>query len=258
MDNKKIKIIDAFIFYNELKMLYFRLSELYDTVDYFILVESTHTFSGKQKELYFQNNKEMFSKFLDKVIHIIADDMPNDPNPWYNENHQRNCIDRGIKQLQLNDNDIITITDCDEIPHTTILEKLRITGLDDVKKLDMDFYYYNIYTKNLASFNFAKILPYKIYKKYNTPQVFRHINCGVITKGGWHFSYFGDINFIKNKIIHFAHQEYNNDKYLNEDVIKKQINNCEDLFFRESDKFIRIELHNNTYLPKKYKLLLNI
>ena len=32
-------IVDAFIFYNELELLMFRLKELNDYVDYFVLVE---------------------------------------------------------------------------------------------------------------------------------------------------------------------------------------------------------------------------
>ena len=39
-------IVDSFIFYNELDMLEFRLTELNDVVDYFVIVEATHTFSG--------------------------------------------------------------------------------------------------------------------------------------------------------------------------------------------------------------------
>ena len=46
-----IKIIDCFIFYNELDLLEYRLNILNDVVDYFVIVESTHTFVGKEKVL---------------------------------------------------------------------------------------------------------------------------------------------------------------------------------------------------------------
>ena len=72
-----MKIIDCFIFYNELKMLLFRLSELNEYVDYFIIVESTFTFTGNKKDLFFKNNASMFESFKEKIIHIIVDDMPN-------------------------------------------------------------------------------------------------------------------------------------------------------------------------------------
>ena len=52
------KVIDCFTFYNELKILDLRLAELKDVVDYFILVEATKTFSGKNKRLYFDEIKD--------------------------------------------------------------------------------------------------------------------------------------------------------------------------------------------------------
>ena len=97
------KIIDGFTFYNELKMLSFRLEELYNIVDHFIIVEATKTHAGNDKELYFQNNKKKYTKYLDKVIHIIVDDMPCTSNAWDNEHHQRRSINTGINQLNLND-----------------------------------------------------------------------------------------------------------------------------------------------------------
>ena len=50
-------IIDCFLFYDEFKMLDFRLAELNDHVDYFVLVESTTTYLNEPKRLYFEENK---------------------------------------------------------------------------------------------------------------------------------------------------------------------------------------------------------
>ena len=47
------KIIDCFIFYNEVDLLTYRLNILNDIVDYFVLVESTHTHVGKPKQLFY-------------------------------------------------------------------------------------------------------------------------------------------------------------------------------------------------------------
>ena len=52
------KIVDAFIFNNEIEILKIRLFELYDIVDYFILVEGNLTFTGNKKPLYYNENKE--------------------------------------------------------------------------------------------------------------------------------------------------------------------------------------------------------
>ena len=97
-----IKIIDCFIFYNELDMLEFRLEELNDVVDRFVIVESTKTFVGKDKPLFFSENLQRFEKYLPKITHIIEQNLT-DKNPWVNESTQRNAIKKGIKRFLLRD-----------------------------------------------------------------------------------------------------------------------------------------------------------
>ena len=113
-----MKIIDCFIFYNELDLLTYRLNLLNNIVDYFIIVESTHTFVGKEKSLFFNENKHLFEKFTNKIIHIIVDDFPHKyPNVnisnndvWNNEIFQRNAISRGINSIEnLTESDLIII-----------------------------------------------------------------------------------------------------------------------------------------------------
>ena len=66
-----MKIIDCFLFNNELKLLELRLKELYNYVDYFILVESEFYFSGNNKPLHYHNNKNKFSEYNNKIIHVV-------------------------------------------------------------------------------------------------------------------------------------------------------------------------------------------
>lgn len=250
----KPTLVDSFIFYNELDMLLFRLTELYESVDYFIIVEATHTFAGNKKELYFENNKKKYTKFLDKIVHIIVDDMPNNGNAWDNEFHQRRCIDRGIDKLKLNDDDMIMISDCDEIPDKKIL--MNINPINDCISFNMDLYYYNLQCKAAFKWMLPKLIKYQKYKSIKDPNKIRKFICEESIDGGWHFSYFGDISFIKNKIKNFSHQEYNKDSYLDDDKIKKQIETCDDLFFRNN--FLKnINIKDNNYLPVNYKMLMN-
>jgi beta-1,4-mannosyl-glycoprotein beta-1,4-N-acetylglucosaminyltransferase len=98
-----MKIIDAFTFYNELDLLLYRLTALDHVVDYFIIVEATKTHTGKDKELFFENNKHLYEKFLPKIIHIIDEDLLvpdiSAGQQWYNEIHQRDDIYRGLQIL---------------------------------------------------------------------------------------------------------------------------------------------------------------
>jgi hypothetical protein len=77
----------------------------------------------------------------------------------------------------------------------------------------------------------------------------------IIENAGWHLSYFGDEKFIKNKIQNFGHQEYNNDKFTNEEKIKEIINKQTDLYDRPCS-IINIEIEDNDNLPLKYDIYL--
>lgn len=263
MNNIQGKIVDCFTFYNELEILEFRLAELNDIVDHFILVEATYTHAGNKKELFFDSNKDRYSKYLDKIIHVIVEDMPNTNNAWDNERWQRICIDRGMSAIKLNDVDIIIISDADEVPDPRILKKIKNKKLiiDKIFALEQDLYYYNLTFKKVKKWYKSKIVNYLDYKtkyKNNSNSIRMHMlgSCDIIHKGGWHFSYFGDTDFIINKIQNFAHQEFNNKKYTNKKALKTIIENGLDLYYRKGQDFKKIQIEDNDYLPLNYEILL--
>jgi beta-1,4-mannosyl-glycoprotein beta-1,4-N-acetylglucosaminyltransferase len=267
-----MKIVDCFIFYNELDLLNYRLSILNNVVDYFVIVESTHTFTGKPKTLYYNDSKHMFEFFEDKIIHIVVDDLPHKfpninyqkPNingkigeQWFNEAFQRNAIERGLKKLNLQDNDFIIIADVDEIPDPITLDlikKSNVPQINEINILQMDMYYYNLNSLLINPWYFVKFLSYESYEAlpislhdlrwlYNFP---------VIQKGGWHLSYFGDSNFIKNKISTFSHQELNKEEFTDIEKIKNRLKHSLDLFDRgDENKITTVEIKDNKYLPYK-------
>lgn len=263
-----MKIIDCFLFYNELTMLKFRLEYLYDYVDKFVLLESTKTFVGHDKELYYEHNKHLFEKYEDKIIHIIVDDDVNfNPNDiehheihWQREKFQRNCLDRGISQIDLNADDILIINDVDEIPDRNVLCLLRTQHMQNaLLTLEQDFYYYNLNCKRNDKWNIAKIVNYNIYHdiyKRSCQRVRKEWRAPVVKQAGWHFSYFGDIEYIQNKIQNFSHQELNTQANTDANKIKDDILNCSDLFYKDEIKYVYIPIEENTYLPSGYEVLL--
>ena len=268
-----MKIIDCFIFYNELDILHYRLNILKDIVDYFIIVESTHTFVGKEKTLYFENNKHLFDEFKDKIIHIVCNDMPHiHPNinyvanqQWNNEKHQRNCIHTGIDIYNsmngLTDEDILLISDVDEIPDKNTLSIIKNNSIPNaVYSLEMGFYYYNLTSKILNNWDKAKLVLYKMYKELVERGLkcddIRQMNAIKIRRGGWHLSYFGDSNFIQNKIQQFSHQELNTTNFTDLKKIEKRIKNSTDLFDRSNNPIMKIPIDRNNYLPYEYETYL--
>jgi beta-1,4-mannosyl-glycoprotein beta-1,4-N-acetylglucosaminyltransferase len=266
-NNKKNNkmIVDCFIFYNELDMLTYRLNILDKVVDYFVLVESTHTHIGKEKPLFYNENKHLFAKFNHKIIHIVVDDFPHKyPNiniekqeQWINERFQRDCISRGIDKLNLTGEDIIIISDLDEIPNPTVLEKVKNNNIVvGINILDMDLYYYNLNSKMGIKWYASKILTFEKYKELNTGcDKIRFYDCPIINNAGWHLSYFGNEKFIKNKLENFTHQEFNMTEFTDEKRIEERIKNGKDLF----DRHIKIEnipVEDNDNLPPEYDIYL--
>ena len=263
-----MKIIDCFTFYNEIDLLTYRLNILYPIVDYFIIVESTHTYIGKEKPLFFNENRNLFEKFMNKIIHIIVNDLPykypnvniDNNDVWKNENFQRNAISRGINYIKdLSQNDVIIISDLDEIPDPYTLDKIKKGDIIvNINTLEMDLYYYNLNTRFQNKWSLCKIISYKKYNELNIRcNDIRFTQCSTILNGGWHLSYFGDKYFIQNKIQNFSHQELNNANYTDLDKIENRVTNSSDLYDRDYCQFQKIKIENNTYLPPDYDKYLN-
>lgn len=259
-------ILDCFIFYNELDLLKYRLEILNGVVDYFILVESKYTFTGKLKELYYTKHAEMFEKYHHKIIHIVEDTAPHiypnidttQKHQWTNEEYQRNCIAKGIQQFTLHADDLILISDLDEIPDPETLKKAKRNQMVvTANSLEQDMYYYNLNSKQIDPWYSSKILTFQCYQQWNVSCTqLRFSNFPSLSQGGWHLSNFGDKYFIQNKLNHFAHQEFNTTEINNVDSIEHKINSGTDLFGREDNAFQRISIHDNPYLPPDCKIKL--
>ena len=135
-----MKIYDCFSYWDEDLLLDLRLNVLNDFIDYFVIVEGNKTWQNNFKKLRFDINK--LSKFKDKIIYIPVEDMPEGDNPYLRENHQRNCISRGLKEYIMK-NDLIIISDLDEIPNPS--SPLKFFSLDmEYAVFKQKHFYYKI------------------------------------------------------------------------------------------------------------------
>lgn len=259
-----MKIIDCFLFYNEIDLLNYRMNILNDVVDYFVIVESKYTFSGKEKKIYLEENKHLFEKFKDKMIPIVANHAPfkysdiSNNTQWVNEVYQRNAIQIGLENIRLDPEDAIIITDVDEIIDPTLLWEFKRKEIPlDFYSLEFDMYYYNLNTKLAEKWYFPKILSFQKYKELNLSiDNLRISNCTILRKSGWHLSYFGNADSIINKIESFSHQELNTEYFKNKERINEKIQNSKDLFDRSENAIIPIPISENNYLPVSYETYL--
>lgn len=282
----KTMLVDCFIFYNELDMLEYRLKVLYEVVDKFILVESTSTFVGNPKPLYFKENRERFEKYNDKIVHVVVDDMPqsdadfakepfaswvaSNGRTWAREFHQRNCIVRGLQQLRLHDMDLVLINDVDEIPDPNTMRYLKDNlhqqhfAMFLYGRLEQDMYYYNLNTRFESKWYHACLVKWFYMRDWSiTPQKLRDnqlphtTNQHVIRKAGWHLSYFMNVEGIQNKLSNFAHQEQQVQQCNDAAYIEQCISNTKTMFAFQNEPTKFVPLKDNLYLPPQHEFIIN-
>ncbi len=193
------KIIDSFMFNDELfPILDLRLNILNPVVDHFVICEANVNQRGVPKPYYFEKNKHLFPKFLDKIIHVKMDNLKQD-GQWGIENSQRNGIQIGLDKLDLQDEDVCVTSDVDEIWNPLIS---KTVDKWDLVAAEMDYftYFLNLKTENKwVGSVFAKV---KIIKEHNLwPQSIRNLknNIARIPQGGHHFGYMGGKNAVYKK-----------------------------------------------------------
>lgn len=220
-------IYDCFTFYNELDILEMRLEELYPAVDQFVIVEGTHTFQGMPTEpaSNFFLNSPRFKKYKPKLAGSRARNSEGDP--WQREYFQRNAIKDALEKFQPNDNDVILLSDADEIPRRSAVEAL---DPQPVQSIALQAYYYGLNTKadhvhtmRAARWDYAKTMTMQQLRTLDPPP-------NIVYDGGWHFSYLGDAEHIANKFKAFAHSELNRPDTTNPAILQARMEAHGDLW----------------------------
>lgn len=214
-------IYDCFPFFNELDIIEIRFKELFDHVDYFVLCESHLTHSGNSKPLYFQENKERYARFSNKIIPLVCNN-PTEPEvgqnmDWTRERNQRNFIYTTLKEKCRNE-DIIIISDADEIFSSKKIKQLRDID-SNLHSLEMrsSWYYLNCVCE--PRWTAGKAARFKTIKRIfngNLSNVRASGTDNFILDCGWHISYMGGRNKVKQKLQSFAHQEFNQPQMTND------------------------------------------
>src|SRR4029077_14566537 len=118
-----VKIWDCFMFGGELDLLEHRLIELADVVDYFVLCESARTHSGREKPLYYLDNRERFARWENQIVHVVADLPEHATDAWRHEELQRRSI-RDVLRERVSPDDAIVMGDLDEFIDADVLRAL--------------------------------------------------------------------------------------------------------------------------------------
>jgi glycosyltransferase involved in cell wall biosynthesis len=241
-----MKVIDGFSFFNEFDILKLRLNYLQDVVDYFVISECNYTHSGNSKPYYLDEViQELDNSIQQKIIRVkyepdISDyDFSNreecdfESGFWKLERGQRNHILEGLKDFS--SNDLFMLSDVDEIPRKELIQHLKQNGLPE-NKLALarcDNFYYNFVTYENNTWGGTVFTDVETAFKTTTDFLRGHsYEFPFFENAGWHFTFFGGIKQIQDKLNSYAHQEFNNDDINNQESIQNAIQNKKDVLNR--------------------------
>jgi len=253
------KVFDCFTYNGEADILATRLHELSEVVDYFVVVEANRTFSGEQKALRFDAADPRIAPFLPRIRYVAVYDMPvvnehADATPvigdwhsdtpksgfWIREKFQRNQIVRGLHDAA--PDDLILISDVDEIPRASVVRTMRDDRLHEIFGLCLAFYYFYANYRNVEGPESASVWTVaatrRQFDRLTPDQLRMRVRSGaqpalILADGGWHLSYLGmDEAAVRAKIQGFAHQEYNAPEFLDTINIPALLASGKDLYRR--------------------------
>jgi len=230
-----MKIYDCFMFFDEEMLLDLRLNILDQYVDKFVISEATYMHNGKSKKLLFDINK--FQKFKDKIIYVVADNRneglvkieENDSeelkiskqirNSYTREVNQENKIHDGI--VEADSNDIIIMSDLDEIPNLEGKDLRTINKKLIFFKQKMFYYKFNLLYEEMSWYgskackkkyfltpHWLKWIKNKKYPLWRLDILFskkKYNNIHFVENGGWHFNNIRNSEGVQKKLLSFAH-----------------------------------------------------
>ena len=201
-DTEGMRILDCFIFHNELDLLECRLRHLEGVVDEHILVESSLTHQGDPKPLYFRENQERFAAWnITPVAVNIAIEGKDRDSCWARQAMQREAVREGLKDAD--DDDIILFGDVDEIPGRELISKdmlLPAAWRMEHRLFAVDWVHPERWRVATIAMRLKDIDSFETLRNSDR-------NSYPVLDDGWHFSWLGGPDAIKEKARSWAHTE---------------------------------------------------
>ena len=225
------RVYDAVLFSNELDILTLRWKELYPYITQFILLESNSTFTGTEKLLYFANHRDQF-KFVEPRLTYgtVRGRSRKGENPFIEEAFQRVALDQLIKIAGISDDDLLIMSDVDEIPSRHTINLLRwCDDIPSVLHLRLKNYLYSF--EFLVDSNSWRASVHR-YQTGTTRYAHYRQADDILADAGWHCSFcfrrISEFIFKMKAYSHFDRVRFK--RYLNPERIQRVICKGADLF----------------------------
>lgn len=224
-------VIDCSLYFNEASLFKLRYRELKESVDAFIVLEGMTTFSGKFKPRNFPEVYEQWPTVIYRPINVGKQS-----NAWVAESSHRNALfDIINSSFILTDDDVIILSDADEIVHPDCIRRYTEEHMHDIVVCEQLMSYYYLNVRSTTAFQGTRITTVKTLRErcQNSFQNLRIAQGTVVNPGGWHFSFMGGTASIQDKLQAYAHTEYSRGKWVTTDHIEQASSNMKDLFDRD-------------------------
>ncbi len=197
-------VYDCCMVFQELDMLDLRFAILNDAVDYFVIVESGMTHSGKPKSRTFWDAFEAgrYDAYKDQIIYAYLHELEG-AHSWDRERFNRAHIGN-ILQYNAAPEDWVIVADADEIPTPEAIELVRSAG-GDAAALELALYYYNFSTRVHQGWGIG-MCKWSVCQDANAIRRCEFGRAHVTIKdAGYHLSYFLTPEGIADKLDAFMH-----------------------------------------------------
>ena len=284
---RRRRVYDTFLLSTELDWLTVRLNTLYQSVDYFIIVESDRTFTGLPKPLHLRDRWPDFATFHRKLIYVVVADTVNSTRAWDHEDAFRDgLLYAAAEQIRgterdFRDGDALIVSDIDEISRPETIKVLRYCDFPDRLTLRSQFYYYSFqWLHRGEQWAHPQATVYRGLERTISPTDLRNGEGGPgapsifgplrrwwqkadLFDAAWHCSScFRTVKEMQTKMQSFSHTPWNTEENREPRTIIERVRQGLDLFNREGEVYDKID--GNPDVPpfvlekwQNYRYLLN-
>jgi beta-1,4-mannosyl-glycoprotein beta-1,4-N-acetylglucosaminyltransferase len=264
------KVYDLVLMSSELDWLEIRLHTLSRYVDYFVIIESPTTFTGKPKPLHLRENWDLFKGFHHMIIYRVVEDPIQSQRIWDHEDYFRDALFKEVfpsltgTAQQANPGDVLVVSDMDEIIRPGAMLLLRYCSLPARLTLRTHFYYYSFQWRHRGS-QWAHpdatiyrgpgtIMPNDLRQGLLgegwalTAALRRWWDRSTLWNAGWHCSScFATVAEMRTKMHSFSHQGWNTADNRDAHTLINRVRHGLDLFGRVGELYDRVD--NNKDVP---------
>lgn len=263
-----MKVVDTFIFSGELDILEIRLRYMSSMIDKFVIVESDKTFQGNDKPHHLADNWGRYKEWHDKIEYYAITQDPSvfefrqvyhydaSNGPFRMEEQCRLALTYANDLIE--DTDVVLLSDVDELPSHDFIKDVRevVSVSPYVSQQDFYAFYLNNKTVEGPDVSWAGTIACsgKTWKT-TTPQALRdrRNHLPKVYGSGWHLSWMGGLDAVKNKIRSFAHVEFNREDIVNDEAILSAIESGRDVLQRPG---VSYQIQSMNVFPEDLRAIL--